>query len=104
MSHDALGLGIACGQLVFGLACLIWGLRGNAYQGNSLSGRLLTRYFAPVGLWFMLAAAFQLLMGRVPDTPLITLAGLSFVAIGVWGIRIHRTFKAHARELIRNER
>src|SRR5580704_14647117 len=103
MSHDALGHGIPSGHLVFGVACLICGLRGNAYQGNTLSGRLLTRYFAPVGLWFMLAAAFQLHMGRVPDTPLITLAGLSFVAIGVWGIRIHRTFKAHARELIRNE-
>jgi hypothetical protein len=101
MSHDALGIGIACCQLVFGLAYLIWSLTGNAYQGNSLGGRLLTRYFAPIGLWFMLAGAFSLLIGRVPDTPLITLGVISFVVVGVWGIRIHRTFKAYSRELIR---
>jgi hypothetical protein len=49
----------------------------------------------------MLAAAFHLLIGRVPDTPLITLAVISFVVVGVWGIRIRRTFKAHLRELIK---
>ena len=101
MSLDTLGTAIACFQLVFGLAYVVWGLRGNAYQGNSLTGRLLTRYFAPIGLWFMLAAAFHLLIGRVPDTPLITLAVISFVVVGVWGIRIRRTFKAHLRELIK---
>jgi hypothetical protein len=101
MSHDALGVGVACFQLVFGLAYVVWGLRGNAYEGNNLTGRLLTRYFAPIGLWFMLGGAFNLLIGRVPDTPLIALAVLSFVAVGVWAIRIRRTFKAHARELIK---
>ena len=76
------------------------GLRGNAYQGNCLTG-LLTRYFAPIGLLFMLAGAFHLLTGRVPDAPPITLAVFSFVVVGVWGIRIRRTFKAHLRELIK---
>ena len=101
MSHDALSIGIACFGLVFGLACLLWGLRGNAYQGNNLTGRLLTRYFAPIGLLFMLVAALQLLAGRVPDTLLITLEVFGFLAIGVWGIRIRRTFKAHLQELIK---
>jgi hypothetical protein len=98
MRHDALGIGVACFQLVFGLACVVWGLRGNAYQGNSPTGRLLTRYFAPIGIWFILAAAFHLLTGRVPDTPLISLVVLSFLAVGVWALRIHRAFKAHVRE------
>jgi hypothetical protein len=101
MSHDALSIGVACFELVFGLAYLVWGLRGNAYQGNSLTGRLLTRYFAPIGLLFMLAGAFHLLTGSVPDAPLITLAVFSFLVVGVWGIRIRRTFKAHLRELIK---
>lgn len=101
MSHDTLGIGIACFQVVIGLGYVVWGLRGNAYQGNSPAGRLATRYFAPIGLWFILAAAFHLLIGRVPDTPLITLTVLSFAAVGVWAIRIHRTFKAQVRELIK---
>jgi hypothetical protein len=101
MSPDALSIAFACFEFVVGTLLLLYGLRGNAYEGQSLTGRLLTRYFAPTGLWFILAAAFHLLNGRVPDTILVTLAAICFVAIGVWGIRIHRTFKAHSRELIR---
>jgi hypothetical protein len=91
-------IGLACFQLVFGLAYLIWVLGGNAYQGHNPTGRLATRLFAPIGLWLMLGGAFALLNGRVLDTPLIALAALSFAAIAVWALRIRRTFNAHVRE------
>jgi hypothetical protein len=101
MSLDSVRIGIACSYLVFGSAYVVLGLKGNAYQGNTPTGRLLTRYFAPIGFWFILAAVFHLLAGRVPDTLLITLGVLSFAAVGVWAIRIRRTFRAHLRELIK---
>jgi hypothetical protein len=95
----SVGIGVACCQVAFGFAYLVWGLRGNAYQGGTVAGRLLTRYFAPVGLLWILSGAFSLLIGHVPDAPLITLGVLSFAGVVVWAVRVRRTFKAHAEAL-----
>ena len=82
MSHDAIGIGIAWFQLIFGFVYLVWGLRTKESPG--------TRYFAPVGLWWILAASFHFLNGNVPDSPLIALAVVSFAAVGVWAFRMHQ--------------
>ena len=60
-SPDEIRAAFAWFQLAFGLAVLIWGLRGNAYNGDSVAARLATRYFAPMGMWFVLSALFRLL-------------------------------------------
>ena len=59
MSTDSVSVGIACGELVFGLAYLTWSLTGNAYQGGTFEGRLLARSFAPVSVMFMLTGTFR---------------------------------------------
>ena len=102
MSDDAIGTAIGWFQLVFGFAYLVWGLRGNAFQGDHPAGKQAARtYFVPMGLWWILSAVFHFLRGHVPETPLITGAVVSFVAVGVWLFRAHRAFRAQLQDLNR---
>ena len=98
-SADEIGAGFAWVQLAFGLAFLIWGVRGNAYQGEPVTARLATRYFASMGMWFVLSALLKLLEHRLSETTLIALGLLGFGAAAIWWIIVHRAFKAHTRAL-----
>jgi hypothetical protein len=89
--HETLNTGIAWFELVSGCLYLVLGIRGG----------LRTRYFRPLGLWFILAAASRFLAGRISDGALITLAVLGFLAVAVWFLRVRRAVKAHTREVIR---
>jgi hypothetical protein len=81
-----MGISFSWFQIVFGSVYLVLGLRTKSPWA---------RIWGPFGLWFMLAGAFRLLEGRLPDAVLIAVAVSSFAATGLWFIRTIRASKTH---------
>jgi hypothetical protein len=79
-------------EIGLGLICLVYGLRA---RGRFSEGQ------APLGVMFLTNAGLKLLGHRVPQTPLLIVAGFVSVAASMWFVRSPRSDAARRRELRR---
>ena len=94
---DQIQHGFAWVQLAFGLLFAIHGFRTYRDVRLSLPVRWSTRYFAPLGLFFMLQGLLKLIDHRFDEGTMIVLALLGFTPLAVLWFRIHRSVKAEAQ-------
>jgi hypothetical protein len=65
-------------EIGLGLICLVYGLRARGRFGEGQ---------APIGVMFLTSACLKLVGHRVPQTPLLIVAGFLFVAASMWFVR-----------------
>ncbi len=94
---DQIQHGLAWFQLAFGLLFAVSGFRTYRDTRKPLPVRWSTRYFAPLGLFFMLQGLLKLTDHRFDEGTMIVLALLGFTPLAVWWFRIHRSVIAEAK-------
>src|SRR5262249_280101 len=79
-------------NLLWGLPCLVVGLRARGRTGELL---------APVGAMAVANSALYFLWGTLPNAVMIALYVIALVAITLWFVRLYRASRARIRELLK---